>query len=114
CTYKRMPNFDLLAAQYNASKTALLPAKSAYTPSITTFPACPSTVPTLKSIVWASDATKDALCPDLTQTTLCSGDTIFTGKSKGGNNSPSGKSPASAATTTATAVAVGVMWSLLA
>ncbi|KAF0698872.1 Aste57867_10549 [Aphanomyces stellatus] len=82
CTYKRMPNFDLLATQYNASTTVSLPLKTAYTPSITTFPTCPATVATLKSIVWPSDATSDMLCPDLTQTPLCPGDVIYTGKGK--------------------------------
>ncbi|KAF0695666.1 Aste57867_13526 [Aphanomyces stellatus] len=126
CTYKRMPNFDLLAAQYNASKTASLPAKSAYTPSITTFPACPSSVPTLKSIVWPSDTTKDELCPDLKQTKLCPGDIIHTGgkpsgMAKGPNSTTTapakstGGSSSAGAAATATAVAVGMTtWSLLA
>ncbi|KAF0705614.1 hypothetical protein As57867_005694, partial [Aphanomyces stellatus] len=97
CTYKRMPNFDLLATQYNASKATSLPTKSAYTPSITAFPACPSSVPSLKDIVWVADSTADMLCPDLKQTTLCAGDIIYTGKK---DSPPTNKTNSTHAVTT--------------
>ncbi|KAF0698870.1 Aste57867_10547 [Aphanomyces stellatus] len=79
CTYKRMPNFDLLATQYNQSSAASLPTKTAYAPAFTAFPACPPTAAALKSVVWPSDATANMVCPDLSQEALCAGDVLFTG-----------------------------------
>ncbi|KAF0698869.1 Aste57867_10546 [Aphanomyces stellatus] len=80
CTFKRMPNFDLLAAQYNASTmtTTSLPSMAAYTPTTTSFPTCPPTAATLMSVVWPSDATADMACPDFSQAALCPGDVLFT------------------------------------
>ncbi|KAF0720416.1 Aste57867_346 [Aphanomyces stellatus] len=101
CTYKRMPNFDNLATQYKASSTAALPLKAAYTPTVTTNPTCPTGIPTLKSITWPSDATTDMLCPDLTQTTLCPGDSIVVGKE--GTTAVPTPAPTNATNTTTTA-----------
>ncbi|KAF0720415.1 Aste57867_345 [Aphanomyces stellatus] len=99
CTYKRMPNFGNLATQYNASKTSSLPLKSAYTPAITTFPTCPSSLAGLKGITWPSDSTSNMLCPDLTQTTLCPGDVIYVGKATPTANASSSSSSANSSGT---------------
>ncbi|KAG9409343.1 hypothetical protein AC1031_019593 [Aphanomyces cochlioides] len=79
CKFNHMPNFEDLATQYlNTNTTAALPVKSAYTPTITSFPACPAGVPGLSGVTWPSDSQTDMLCPDLTQTPLCPGDVINT------------------------------------
>ncbi|KAF0698871.1 Aste57867_10548 [Aphanomyces stellatus] len=121
CTYKRMPNFDLLAAEYNASK-ASLPTKAAYTPLISTVPACPASVATLQSVMWPSDSTTSMLCPDLTQTPLCPGDVILSGTGKtiatgkttpspvGGNNAkPNTSAPSHASIVAVVAAAMATM-----
>ncbi|ETV72330.1 hypothetical protein H257_12491 [Aphanomyces astaci] len=81
CVFQRMPNFDSLAAAYGNASTAGLPERSSYSPSHTTPPQCPAGVPSIVGVLWPADSETDMLCPDLTQTPLCPGDIINTGKS---------------------------------
>nr|AIG55987.1 secreted protein [Achlya hypogyna] len=79
CKYNRMPNFESLATQYKAAKTAL-PSMDEYSALVTTPPSCPSGFSKLSDSKWASDSVTDMLCPDLTQTKMCPGHKIITGK----------------------------------
>ncbi|RLO00552.1 hypothetical protein DYB28_015411, partial [Aphanomyces astaci] len=80
CVFQRMPNFDSLAVAYGNASTAGLPERSSYSPSHTTPPQCPAGVPSIVGVLWPADSETDMLCPDLTQTPLCPGDIINTGK----------------------------------
>ncbi|OQS04248.1 3-ketodihydrosphingosine reductase, partial [Thraustotheca clavata] len=85
CKYNRMPNFDNLAKYYTGTNTTL-PSASDYTEFVTTTPSCPSGFSTLKDSTWAADAVTDMLCPDLTQTKMCPGQDIITGKKQEGTS----------------------------
>ncbi|ETW03672.1 hypothetical protein H310_05061 [Aphanomyces invadans] len=80
CVFHRMPNFDYLAKQYSNATMDHLVGRSAYTPAHTTLPKCPADVPSISGVLWPADKETDMLCPDLTQTPLCPGDVINTGK----------------------------------
>ncbi|RHY64912.1 hypothetical protein DYB26_007779 [Aphanomyces astaci] len=80
CVFQRMPNFDSLAAAYRDASTAGLPERSSYSPSHTTPPQCPAGVRPIGEVLWSADSETDVQCPDLTQTPLCPGDIINTGK----------------------------------
>ncbi|RHZ34949.1 hypothetical protein DYB37_011754 [Aphanomyces astaci] len=80
CVFQRMPNFDFLAAAYRDASTAGLPERSSYSPSHTKPPQCPAGVRPIGEVHWSADSETDVQCPDLTQTPLCPGDIINTGK----------------------------------
>ncbi|EQC41397.1 hypothetical protein SDRG_01368 [Saprolegnia diclina VS20] len=110
CVFNHMPNYNLLATAYNASnEVATMPSSTEYTGYRTTPPTCPSSFATLASVTWAADAVTDMLCPDLTQTPLCPGDTMINGNGdviapksgmtpapSGGNTPSGGQTPSSA------------------
>ncbi|OQR92917.1 glycoside hydrolase [Achlya hypogyna] len=83
CVYNRMPNYGFLATKYNASnEAASMPSSASYVGYNAVPPACPAGFAALSSVTWAADAVTDMLCPDLTATPLCPGDTIIAGNGK--------------------------------
>ncbi|GLD95307.1 hypothetical protein PINS_up003951 [Pythium insidiosum] len=93
CVYKRMPNFENLAKQYNATNYDDEPLMTAFKPSAdkSAFPACPAGFAKLKDSTWAADSIQSMACPAAYQAYTCPGQTasgnLAGSTSKNTNNS---------------------------
>ncbi|KAJ0410331.1 hypothetical protein P43SY_002663 [Pythium insidiosum] len=76
CEFVRMPNFDYLAKEHNATNYDDEPEMSAFEPSASklSFPACPSTFANLKDVEWAADSSPSLQCPDPAVVVTCPAD----------------------------------------
>lgn len=105
CTYKRMPNYNYLAKQYNATDYSDEPAMSSFVANTSKieFPSCPSSFKKLSDITWSDVDAVSLSCPTSAQAYTCPGQSssgTWTGTSKSTTGGTSGTSGTSGDSTT--------------